>query len=117
MPALMNRETSAASAALMIADGLARRRRRIWVPGWVAALHWLRALLHTPLAERELLRAAPEMEAMYLQGLAAEGAFAVASRRQPDDRPTSLHRRNCHTTSTRSLPRSNRVSLCDSTRS
>jgi NAD(P)-dependent dehydrogenase (short-subunit alcohol dehydrogenase family) len=76
MPALMNRETSAAAAAVMIADGITRRSRRIWVPGWVAALHWLRALLHTPMAERELLRAAPEMEAMYLQGLAAEGALA-----------------------------------------
>jgi NAD(P)-dependent dehydrogenase (short-subunit alcohol dehydrogenase family) len=76
MPGVMNRETPAAAAAVMIADGIERRRRRIWVPGWVRALHWLRALLHTPVAERELLRAAPEMEAMYLQGLAAEGALA-----------------------------------------
>ena len=76
MPAAMNRETSAAAAAAMIADGFERRHRRIWVPGWVRALHWLRAFLHTPLAERELLRAAPEMEALYLQGLAVEGAPA-----------------------------------------
>jgi len=76
MPALMNRETPANVAALMIADGIARRARRIWVPGWVRALHWLRALLHTPWAERELLRAAPEVEALYLEGLAAEGALA-----------------------------------------
>jgi NAD(P)-dependent dehydrogenase (short-subunit alcohol dehydrogenase family) len=76
MPGLMNRETPADVAALMIADGIARRARRIWVPGWVRALHWLRALLHTPWAERELLRAAPDMEALYLEGLAAEGALA-----------------------------------------
>ena len=76
MPALMNRETSAAAAARVIADGMAQRRRRIWIPGWVRALHWLRALLHTPWAERELLRAAPEMEAFYLHGLATEGALA-----------------------------------------
>jgi NAD(P)-dependent dehydrogenase (short-subunit alcohol dehydrogenase family) len=76
MPALMNRETSAGDAAVMIANGIARRSRRIWVPGWVRLLHALRALLHTPLAERELLRAAPEMEALYQQGLALEGPLA-----------------------------------------
>jgi len=76
MPALMNRETPAAAAAVAIADGIACRARRIWVPGWVRMLHWLRALLHTPWAERELLRAAPEMEALYREGLAAEGALA-----------------------------------------
>jgi NAD(P)-dependent dehydrogenase (short-subunit alcohol dehydrogenase family) len=76
MPALLNRETSAQAAAVMIADGIARRDRRIWVPGWVRALHWLRAALHTPWAERELLRAAPEMEVSYLEGLAAAGAQA-----------------------------------------
>jgi NAD(P)-dependent dehydrogenase (short-subunit alcohol dehydrogenase family) len=76
MPALMNRETPAASAAAMIARGLHRRSRRIWVPGWVRVLHLLRALLHTPLAERELLRAAPDIEALYLEGLASEGSLA-----------------------------------------
>lgn len=76
MPALLNRETPAADAAVMIADGIAGRRRRIWVPGWVRALHALRALLHTPVAERELLRAAPDMEALYLQGMEAEGVLA-----------------------------------------
>jgi NAD(P)-dependent dehydrogenase (short-subunit alcohol dehydrogenase family) len=76
MPSLMNRETPAAVAAQIIADGISRRARRIWVPGWVRALHWLRALLHSRLAERELLRAAPEMEAVYLEGLATEGSLA-----------------------------------------
>jgi NAD(P)-dependent dehydrogenase (short-subunit alcohol dehydrogenase family) len=76
MPPPMNGETSAEAAAHRIADGFARRSRQIWVPGWVRALHWLRALLHSPLAERELLRAAPEMEALYLEGLASEGVLA-----------------------------------------
>jgi NAD(P)-dependent dehydrogenase (short-subunit alcohol dehydrogenase family) len=76
MPGPMNRETPAAVAAAVIADGLQRRAKQIWVPGWVRALHWLRALLHTPMAERELLRAAPEMELTYLQGMAAEGVLA-----------------------------------------
>ena len=54
----MNRDISAAAAAVMIADGFERRRRRIWVPGWVGAMHWMRAFLHAPFAERKLHRAA-----------------------------------------------------------
>lgn len=76
MPGLLNREIAPELAARRIADGLARRDSRIWIPGWVRALHWLRAALHSPLAERELLRAAPEIERLYLDGLAAEGALA-----------------------------------------
>jgi NAD(P)-dependent dehydrogenase (short-subunit alcohol dehydrogenase family) len=69
MPAVLNREVDAAKAAQMIADGIERRSRQIWVPGWVKALHWLRAFLHSPLGERELIRAAPEIESLFLEGL------------------------------------------------
>jgi hypothetical protein len=53
-----------------------QRKRRVWVPGWLRILFALRALLHMPFAERELLRAAPEIESIYLEGLEAEGALA-----------------------------------------
>jgi NAD(P)-dependent dehydrogenase (short-subunit alcohol dehydrogenase family) len=76
MPPPLNRDTPADAAAVRIADGIARRAARIWVPGWVRALHWLRALLHTAPAERELRRAAPEIERLYLEGLAASGSLA-----------------------------------------
>ena len=76
MPGPLGREIPAARAATLIADGIERRARRIWVPGWVRVLHWLRSLLHTPVAERELLRAVPEMETHYLQGLAQVGTLA-----------------------------------------
>jgi NAD(P)-dependent dehydrogenase (short-subunit alcohol dehydrogenase family) len=76
MPALLNGETEAAVAAQAIADGIERRARRIWVPGWVRVLHWLRALLHAPWAERELLSAAPDIERLYLEGLAQSGRMA-----------------------------------------
>jgi NAD(P)-dependent dehydrogenase (short-subunit alcohol dehydrogenase family) len=76
IPAMMNREMPAATAACLIADGLLARRDRIWVPGWVRWLHRMRAALHTPWAEREMRRAVPELEALYLQGLAAEGRIA-----------------------------------------
>lgn len=76
MPKRMNAEVEVADAARMMVDGIARRDRQIWVPGWVRWLHWLRALLHSPLGERELLRAAPDIERHYLEGLAAEGQLA-----------------------------------------
>ena len=82
MPALLRRAISPDVAADMIITGITRRARRIWVPGWVRALHWLRAALSTPLAERQLLKAAPEMEQMFLQTIADSGvkASSVAPR-------------------------------------
>lgn len=90
MPAFMNRELPAAEAARLIADGLLARADRIWVPGWVRWLHRLRAFLHTPLAERDMRRALPEIEALYLQGLAAEGR--QASSYGPRERARALIR-------------------------
>ena len=76
MPGFLNAEMSAEMAATAIADGIAQRRRTLWVPAWIRMLHILRAFLHTPAAERELLRAAPQIESLYLEGLAAVGSMA-----------------------------------------
>jgi NAD(P)-dependent dehydrogenase (short-subunit alcohol dehydrogenase family) len=76
VPAPMRRTLSPEEAARRIVDGMARRQSRIWVPGWVRAMHWLRALLHLPQAERALRQAAPELEQMYLDILATGGAAA-----------------------------------------
>jgi hypothetical protein len=46
------------------------------VPGWTRVLHWLRPWLHAPAVERDLLRAAPEIEAHFLAGVASEGLMA-----------------------------------------
>ena len=75
-PAPLNRETSPQDAARAIVRGMQTRKRRIWIPGWVRILYALRALLHMPFAERELRRAAPEIEAFYIEGLQAEGPLA-----------------------------------------
>jgi NAD(P)-dependent dehydrogenase (short-subunit alcohol dehydrogenase family) len=82
MPAPLRRAIAVDVAAKMIVAGMARRARRIWVPGWVRALHWLRVALSTPLAERRLLQAAPDMEQMFLQTIASSGvkASSVAPR-------------------------------------
>lgn len=75
-PAALRKSTEADAAAEMIVNGFARRARRIWVPGWIRVLHWLRAWLHTPLAERELLRAAPDIEQLFVEGLTTSGVKA-----------------------------------------
>ena len=82
MPALLRRAIAADVAADMIISGMASRARRIWVPGWVRLLHWLRVPLATPLAERQLLQAAPEMEQLFLQTITTSGvkASSVAPR-------------------------------------
>jgi hypothetical protein len=76
MPSLLNKETSAQETARVVVRAMSKRQSRVWVPGWVRILFGLRALLHLPFAERELLKAAPEIEKSYLEGLATEGALA-----------------------------------------
>ena len=79
MPAAARRAISVEAAAEMIICGMVKRARRMWVPGWVRVLHWLRVLLSTPLAERPLLQAAPEMEQMFLQTIATNGVKASST--------------------------------------
>ncbi len=90
MPGPLNSETSPEETARIIVQGMLQRKRRIWVPGWLKILFALRALLHLPFAERELLRAAPEIESIYLEGLEAEGA--LASSFGPRERERTLAR-------------------------
>ena len=90
MPGPMNSETSAEDTARVIVQGMLQRKRRVWVPGWMRILFALRSLLHMPFAERELLRAAPDIEKIYLEGLEAEGA--LASSFGPRERERSLAR-------------------------
>jgi NAD(P)-dependent dehydrogenase (short-subunit alcohol dehydrogenase family) len=65
----LGRETPLEQAALLIAEGILERRRRVFVPGWVRWLFALRSLLHTRPFEREQLAAAQELEALYLDDL------------------------------------------------
>ena len=76
MPPAMSRAMPAEQAADTIVCGMERRARRIWIPGWVRVLHWLRAALHTRVAERPLLQAAPEMERLFLETIAVSGVKA-----------------------------------------
>jgi hypothetical protein len=71
-----------------------QRKRRVWVPGWLRILFALRALLHMPFAERELLRAAPEIESIYLEGLEVEGALASSFGPRERERTLARARQN-----------------------
>ena len=90
MPAFLNKETSAQDTARVIVNAIAKRQRRIFIPGWLRFLFALRAWLHLPFAERELVKAAPDVEKSYLEGLASEGA--LASSFGPRERERTLAR-------------------------
>jgi NAD(P)-dependent dehydrogenase (short-subunit alcohol dehydrogenase family) len=90
MPAFLNKETSAQETARVIVRAFSKRQRAIFIPGWLRFLFALRALLHLPFAERELVKAAPDIEKSYLEGLASEGA--LASSFGPRERERTLAR-------------------------
>jgi NAD(P)-dependent dehydrogenase (short-subunit alcohol dehydrogenase family) len=90
MPAFLNKETSAQETARVIVRAFEKRQRAIFIPGWLRILFALRALLHLPFAERELVKAAPDIEKFYLEGLASEGA--LASSFGPRERERTLAR-------------------------
>ncbi len=71
IPAPMRALIEPEVAARAIADGIARRSRRIWIPGWVRWLHWTRALLNEGIAQAQVRRATPEIERLYLETMAA----------------------------------------------
>jgi NAD(P)-dependent dehydrogenase (short-subunit alcohol dehydrogenase family) len=89
-PAFLNKETSAQETARVIVRAMSKRQRSLFIPGWLRILFALRSLLHLPFAERELLKAAPDIETSYLDGLASEGA--LASSFGPRERERTLAR-------------------------
>jgi NAD(P)-dependent dehydrogenase (short-subunit alcohol dehydrogenase family) len=94
MPGFLNQEISAQDTARAVVVAMAQRQRRIFLPSWLRILFGLRALLHMPLAERELTKAAPEIEASYLEGLASEGALASSFGPRERERTLARARQN-----------------------
>jgi hypothetical protein len=90
MPAFLNKETSAQDTARAIVRAMSKRQRSFFIPGWLRILFALRSLIHLPFAERELVKAAPDIEKSYLEGLATEGA--LASSFGPRERERTLAR-------------------------
>ena len=94
MPAFLNKETSAQDTARVIVEAISKRQRRIFIPSWLRFLFALRAWLHLPFAERELVKAAPDVEKSYLEGLASEGALASSFGPRERERTLARTRRN-----------------------
>jgi NAD(P)-dependent dehydrogenase (short-subunit alcohol dehydrogenase family) len=73
MPAFLRRDMPLADAAAAIARGIAERRARVYLPGWVRWMRWLRTPLHSTLGERDMRLAMPDVEVTYQRDLAARG--------------------------------------------
>jgi short-subunit dehydrogenase len=61
-----------------IADGFDNRARRICTPSFVRVAHVLRAALTTSLFERDLVRAAPEIERLFAEQAAERGRLETS---------------------------------------
>lgn len=56
LPTPLNRTTDVETCVDAFVDGIARRSRRIYVPGWVGAIAKSRAVLNSPIGDRETLK-------------------------------------------------------------
>ncbi len=61
MPGPLSRTTSVEECVRAFADGIEKRRRHIYVPGWVAALASGRTLVTSPLGSRSTLKEVPRL--------------------------------------------------------
>lgn len=61
LPGPLSNTTSVEACGKRFVAGIEGRKNRVNVPGWVGALRWLRPFVQTPLAERDIRKAAPEL--------------------------------------------------------
>jgi NAD(P)-dependent dehydrogenase (short-subunit alcohol dehydrogenase family) len=57
----VSKVTSVHKCGKAFVKGIEARKRRINCPGWVGLARWLRPLLTTPMAEHQMLKAAPDL--------------------------------------------------------
>jgi NAD(P)-dependent dehydrogenase (short-subunit alcohol dehydrogenase family) len=67
------RDMPLAAAADIVARGLCERRDRIYAPGYVRFIRWLRTPLHSTFAERDFRQAMPEIERAFASDVATHG--------------------------------------------
>jgi NAD(P)-dependent dehydrogenase (short-subunit alcohol dehydrogenase family) len=60
MPPPLNRTATVESCGRAFVKGIAGRKRRVHVPGWVAAVAQVRNLINSPIGERDALKHVPE---------------------------------------------------------
>jgi NAD(P)-dependent dehydrogenase (short-subunit alcohol dehydrogenase family) len=73
LPGPLGNTISVETCADAFAKGIAQRKTRISVPGWVNAIRWLKPLLSTTLGERETKRIAGEIVPLMDQEVLALG--------------------------------------------
>jgi NAD(P)-dependent dehydrogenase (short-subunit alcohol dehydrogenase family) len=73
-----NRTYPVEKAARDIADGFERRASRICTPKFVRAAHVLRAALTTRAFQRDLVRAAPDIERLFAEQMGERGRLEVS---------------------------------------
>jgi NAD(P)-dependent dehydrogenase (short-subunit alcohol dehydrogenase family) len=69
----LNKTYPVERAARDIARGFERRSRRVGVPGWVRGLHALRSATTTRVFERDLRKAAPDIDRLFAEQASKEG--------------------------------------------
>jgi NAD(P)-dependent dehydrogenase (short-subunit alcohol dehydrogenase family) len=88
MPPPLNRTTDLETCVEAFLDGIARRRRRVYVPGWVGTLSRLRSITNSALGDRATLRSAPQVVADADADVARYGRSMSARMAQHLDRPS-----------------------------
>jgi NAD(P)-dependent dehydrogenase (short-subunit alcohol dehydrogenase family) len=73
LPGPLGATTSVGACADAFVAGIAGRKRRISVPGWVNVVRWLKPALTTRIGERETVRRAPEIVPLMDQEVRALG--------------------------------------------
>jgi len=61
LPGPLSRTTTVAACGSAFVDGIERRKRHVYCPGWVGAMRWLRPLMATSVGERSTSELAPTL--------------------------------------------------------
>ncbi len=93
MPGPLGRTVSVETCADAFVEGIAKRKTRVSVPGWVNAVRWLKPALTTVIGERETARRAPEVVPLMDQKVLPLGrsmsARTAELEQQPEAAPTA----------------------------
>jgi NAD(P)-dependent dehydrogenase (short-subunit alcohol dehydrogenase family) len=78
LPPPLGKTTSLETCVQAFVAGLAGRKRRVYVPGWVRLLAWFKPLITSRIGERETLKQAPELVSLMDAEVAALGRSTSA---------------------------------------
>jgi NAD(P)-dependent dehydrogenase (short-subunit alcohol dehydrogenase family) len=87
MPGPLGKTVSVEACADAFVEGIAKRKTRISVPGWVNAVRWLKPALTTVIGERETARRAPEVVPLMDQEVLALGRSTSARTAELEQQP------------------------------